>query len=163
MGRNRTERRRRWLCGLLFVGYLVLLFYFLFFAEAMGRTSVKREYHYNLVPFKEIMRFLNHVDKLGIKAVALNIVGNVVAFMPFGFLIPMILRRRCAFWGTLFLSLDLSLLVETLQLIFKIGSFDVDDLILNTLGGVLGYVCYRILVLCKRKWAQERNRNVQKT
>ena len=64
----------------LLILYLVLLTYYLFFAEAMGRTPGSREdYSYNLILFKEIRRFIMHRDILGYKAVVLNIFGNVVA------------------------------------------------------------------------------------
>ena len=42
---------------------------------------------------------------------------------------------------TVLYSFELSLLVELLQLVFKVGSFDVDDMFLNTLGGIAGYLC----------------------
>ena len=52
---------------------------------------------------------------------------------------------------TVLYSFELSLLVELLQLVFKVGSFDVDDLFLNTIGGLLGYLVYKgLLYLWKR-------------
>lgn len=50
----------------------------------MGRTYSERAYHYNLVPLKEIMRFIRYRKVLGTYAVVLNLVGNIIAFMPFG-------------------------------------------------------------------------------
>ena len=50
----------------------------------MGRTYAERTYHYNLVPFREIKRFLVHRETIGIMAVMLNLVGNIVAFVPYG-------------------------------------------------------------------------------
>ncbi len=127
---------------LLFVAYLILLFYFLFFSEGMGRAGVTAEYHYNLTPFKEIMRFIKYRDILGTEALILNIFGNIVAFMPFGFFVPKIIKRYKNAFHIVLYSFELSLLVEIFQLIFKIGSFDVDDLMLNTVGGLLGYIAY---------------------
>ena len=85
MDLKQTEKIRL-ICRILFVVYLIILFYFLFFAEAMGRVSDsgEREYIYNLELFKEIRRFLEYRDILGWKAVMLNLAGNVVAFVPFG-------------------------------------------------------------------------------
>ena len=84
----KNERHRK-LGFLFFVLYLVLLTYFLFFAEEMGRTpGIRAGYSYNLTPLKEIRRFLTHADVLGWRAVFLNIVGNMAAFMPFGFFLP---------------------------------------------------------------------------
>jgi glycopeptide antibiotics resistance protein len=139
-----TDRRRRIRLGLLFAVYFAVLFYFLFFSERMGRTFFDRSYHYNLVPFKEIKRFITHVDVLGVRAVVLNIAGNVLAFMPFGTLLPVFSQtlRKCHL--TVLYSFELSLIVETIQLVTKVGSFDVDDILLNTLGGLLGYLIFRI-------------------
>ena len=68
----------------LFVLYVLLLFYFLFVAERVGYAFEQRTYHYNLVPFKEIMRFWKHRDNVGMEAMFLNIFGNVIGFLPLG-------------------------------------------------------------------------------
>ena len=72
----------------------------------------------------------------------LNIVGNVAAFVPFGIFLPVFSTRCRKFWFTAYYSFELSLLVELLQLVAKVGSFDVDDLLLNTLGGIIGFFVY---------------------
>ncbi len=130
------------IAGILFVLYFAVLFYFLFFSEEMGRTYSERTYHYNLVPFKEIGRFIRYHRTLGTGTVLLNIVGNVAAFVPFGIFLPVFSARCRKVWFTVFYSFELSLLVELLQLVTKVGSFDVDDLILNTVGGLAGFLIY---------------------
>ena len=139
MARNSRNRK---FAVLLFLLYFGVLFYFLFFSEKLGRTFVESEYHYNLIPFLEIRRFIVYYEVLGIKAVLLNIIGNVAAFMPFGFFLPIFSRRCRHFFNTVFYTLELSLTVELIQLVTKVGSFDVDDLILNTLGGAMGFLVY---------------------
>jgi glycopeptide antibiotics resistance protein len=128
---------------ILFALYLVILFYLLFFSEKMGRTVVTEQYRYNLTLFREIRRFYNlrHSET---KMFLLNIFGNVAAFVPFGYLVPKLKQRSTSFFFTALFSFELSLCVELLQLVFKLGCFDVDDLLLNTLGGMLGYLIYRI-------------------
>lgn len=135
----------------LFAVYFVLLFYLLFFSEEMGRTYSEKTYHYNLVPLREIMRFVKYRRALGWRAVALNIWGNILAFVPFGLFLPLYTARCRKIWYTVFYSFELSLVVEMLQLVTKVGSFDVDDLILNTLGGLLGYAAYRAVMKLWRK------------
>ena len=145
MIRNTTKLQKfGWV---LFILYLALLVYFLFFAEFFGRTdaALREDYAYNLEPFKEISRFWTYRDKLGMWAFLLNVVGNVAAFMPCGFFLPVISRRSRKWYNTFLLSFLLSLTIETIQLVFKVGSFDVDDLFLNTLGGILGFIMYRIV------------------
>lgn len=129
---------------LLFVAYVMLLCYFLFFAESMGRTFSERQYHYNLEPFKEIKRFWQYRHSLGFMSVALNLAGNVIVFIPFGAFLPVLFVRCRRMWSTLLLSFEISLCVEVVQLVCKVGSFDVDDIILNTLGGLLGYIIYLV-------------------
>lgn len=132
----------------LFFVYFLVLFYFLFFSEEMGRTYSERVYHYNLVPFHEIKRFLQYYEVLGMPAVMLNLAGNVAAFVPFGFFLPVFSERCRKIFNTVFYSFELSLLVELIQLVTKVGSFDVDDIILNTIGGAIGYGIYKIV----RRW-----------
>lgn len=149
------RKKQRIAAWILFVLYVVVLFYFLFFAESMGRTYAEREYHYNLIPLREIKRFLVYADTLGTKAVTLNIFGNILAFVPFGFFLP-IFSERCKKLGFIGLySFELSIAVEIIQLITKVGSFDVDDIILNTVGGICGYFVYRITRTAYRKWRKK--------
>ena len=81
-----------------------------------------------------------------------------MAFMPFGFLVPVMYReqrREVVFRGHYFrsflfvtmLGFSFSLGVETVQLVTKVGCFDVDDLFLNTVGVILGYMIY---YFCKK-------------
>jgi glycopeptide antibiotics resistance protein len=128
----------------LFGCYLVLLVYVMFLSEDFGRTG-HTGYSYNLVFFREIRRFYEYRKTLGMKAFLLNTAGNVVCFLPFGFFLPVVTRFGERWYRTVFASFLMSLLIETLQLVFRIGSFDVDDMFLNTLGGALGFIAARIL------------------
>ncbi len=129
----------------LFFLYILTLIYFLFFAEGYGRVSeVEREYRYNLIPFTEIRRFWIYREQLGFFAVFTNIFGNVMGFIPFGFILPVIAGRTRNFIFITAAGFSLSLFVEVVQLITRVGSFDVDDLILNTLGALLGYLLFEI-------------------
>lgn len=142
---NRQSGGRRILCGLLFAAYLAALAYFLFFAESTGRTCSSRTYQYNLIPLHEIRRFLLYRKQLGTLAVMLNLAGNVLAFVPFGLFLPLLLRQTRSFWHMLLLGAEFSLLIETVQLFSRVGSFDVDDILLNTTGVCLGYVLFLIV------------------
>ena len=145
MIRNTTRHQK--MGWVLFILYLALLVYFLFFAEFFGRTdaALREDYAYNLEPFKEISRFWTYRDKLGMWAFLLNVVGNVAAFMPCGFFLPIVSRRSKKWYNTVKISGGFSLCVELVQLVSNVGSFDVDDIILNTAGGILGYITYRIV------------------
>ena len=128
-----------------FLLYIAALIYFLFFSESYGRTGfAEREYHYNVVPFQEIKRFWIYRKQLGAFAVVTNLLGNVAGFVPFGFILPLIARRVRGFFLITLSGFALSLTVEVIQLITKVGCFDVDDMILNTLGAAIGYILFAV-------------------
>ncbi len=147
---RKQVKRFRILGKLLFILYIGFLIYFLFLSDWYGREGVLDEYRYNLELFKEIRRFVMYREQLGPFAVFSNLFGNILIFMPFGFFISMASRTR-GFFKTLFYSLCLSLCVEILQLATRVGSFDVDDILLNTVGGVLGYLVFVICNLIRRR------------
>ena len=157
----KNKRRVRALGKVLFVLYILFVFYFLIFSDWYGRTGVMREYHYNLVLFKEINRFWNYREQLGAFATFTNLFGNVVIFLPFGFFMPMASKYR-SFWGTAINSFALSLVVETFQLLTKVGCFDVDDLLLNTAGGILGYITFVVCNAIRRHHDTKRKREGKK-
>ncbi|MFP3156037.1 VanZ family protein [Lachnospiraceae bacterium ZAX-1] len=140
----KTEHKKilRICSKIVFGAYIICLTYFLFFAESAGRTFESRNYQYNLILFKEIGRFIKYRETLGMTVVLINLVGNVAAFVPFGAIMPVINRKFRSGFHMVFLSFEFSLTVETIQFISKVGSFDVDDLLLNTIGGMIGYLCF---------------------
>lgn len=78
-----------------------------------------------------------------------NFTGNIALFIPFGLFLVILYPQGTgggSFHGVLFRSLGLSAVLECAQAILYIGTFDVDDLILNTFGGLLGYILIRPLV-----------------
>ena len=158
MIRNTTKLQKfGWV---LFILYLLALTYLMFFAESLGRTgNAQADYAYNLELFKEIRRFYTYREQLGMKAVLLNLGGNVVGFMPFGFFLRVVSRRGRGLHNAVLLAFGLSLCIETVQLVFKVGSFDVDDLLLNTIGGILGFGLYKLV----QKIRVRRKRRVRKT
>lgn len=137
---------------LLFIIYMCVLVYVVFFAEAMGRTP-QDSYVYNLTPLKEIKRFMKYIwdnDALG-RAARLNIFGNIIAFIPFGIYLPYTSESKLGFISTFLYTFSLSLTIELVQLITKVGSCDVDDIILNALGGVIGYILWYIYTKLRKK------------
>ena len=151
-----TTKRQK-MGWVLFLLYLALLSNLMFFSEDFGRPNPNRGYAYNLAPFKEIMRFITYYETLGMKAVVVNLAGNVIAFMPFGFFMPVVSRRSRGPVRIIFLGFGFSLMLETIQLVFKVGSYDVDDLILNTLGAAIGFFCYRRVQRFRVRLRQRRN------
>lgn len=141
---NKVHKRARLLCLMFFVLYIFYLAYLLFLSPGFGRTaSIVREY--NLVPFKTIKNYIKYREYVSTGNLIINIIGNIVAFMPMGFFIPILYRNKRHLLEVLFFSSLISLIVEFLQYRFVVGSFDVDDIILNTLGGGVGYIMFLII------------------
>ena len=93
----------------------------------------------NFVPLKTIKMYIKYSDRLNSFE---NLAGNIFAFVPFGMMFPLTMTRLRRF-GIVFVNgLTLVLGIEMFQLISAFGAFDVDDVILNCLGIVLGYVIY---------------------
>lgn len=149
--KKETDGRIRFISRFFFCIYLLLLVYFMFFSEEMGRSILGGDYRYNLVPFQEIRRYLRYYKQIGSARVLLNLAGNVAGFLPFGALVPFLGERRAGFWRVALLSFELSVFIEVSQLVLRAGSCDVDDVLLNTLGGCIGYGCYRLAAWIKEK------------
>lgn len=150
MSKQSAKRSSRPVCWILFLCYIAVLVYFLFFAEEYGRGG-DSSFRYNLVLFQEIKRFIKYRAIIGKEAVFLNLLGNVAAFMPFGFFLPLLSEKERRLLMITLLTFELSLVVEVVQLFTGRGSFDVDDLLLNTIGGMLGYGCYHLFAAVRRK------------
>ena len=135
---------------IIFGLYIFFLLYFLIFSEIYGRSGVMQDYHYNITPFQEIERFWKYREQLGLMSY-INLFGNVLIFVPFGFMEPLTSKKR-SFWATLIDGCLVSLSVEIFQFITKVGRFDVDDLMLNTTGVALGYVCFLVWNAIRRKY-----------
>ncbi len=91
----------------------------------------------NFIPFKEIFRY-----QIGSRLFIKNIVGNILLFLPYGYFASYYLNNK-KLWPTALLTIIVSFTIETVQL--KIGrTFDVDDIILNTCGGIIGGFIYSL-------------------
>ena len=155
-----NRERIRILGKVLFILYIGFIIYFLLFSDWYGRTGGMEEYHYNLMLFREIRRFWEYRSQVGWFVMFTNLFGNVLIFVPFGFFMPMASRYR-SFSYTVFWSFILSLCVEMFQLFARIGSFDVDDLLLNTAGGLVGYCIFMICVRIRRRYDHKKEREEQ--
>ena len=151
----RKSKKFRIIGKILFILYIVFIIYFLIFSDWYGRAGTMDEYHYNLVLFREIKRFWNYRAEVGLFAMFTNLFGNVIIFIPFGFFMPMASKYRSIF-SAVFYSFGLSLCVETFQLITKVGSFDVDDLLLNTVGGLVGYLIFVLGEALRRRHVKKK-------
>ncbi len=85
-----------------------------------------------------------------------GIILNILLFIPFGYLLPLIWSKADRWWKVTLLGFSISLIIELLQLFTRLGYADVDDLINNTVGALIGYVLYKpiltnLKIECRRE------------
>ena len=114
--------------SLIFIVYILCLYHVVTFQDVNYGIN-------NFIPFKEIFRY-----PIGSSNFIKNVIGNITLFIPFGFFSSYYLKNK-KMLTPFILSLITSLTIESVQ--FYIGRvFDIDDIILNTLGGIIGFLCY---------------------
>ena len=120
------------LLTLSFIIYILCLFQIVTFQDTVSWSSN------NFIPFREIFRY-----HIGSRLFLKNVLGNVLLFMPFGFFSSYYLKFKKP-WVILGLTLVTSFSIEVIQM--SIGRvFDVDDILLNIVGGYLGYLIYYVI------------------
>lgn len=132
----------------VFVLYLVFLAKLLLLSRTPG--SVRS---LNLIPFRTIADYL-FSNSAGVRRFSLGeVLGNVVVFVPLGACLPL-LRRRTDVWSNVRIVIAVSVTVEVLQGLLGVGASDVDDVILNALGGLTGGLLLAGLWRLLRSWAR---------
>lgn len=133
---------------LLFIYFLAILKLTLFrrpinyFMEQLhdnySLNSIKQNIlHSNILPFSTIAHYFSPTERL--EYAIPNLLGNFVLFMPFGFILPIMNSRYNKLSKIALVTLILSLSIEIIQMIGCLGYFDIDDLLLNTLGAITGF------------------------
>ena len=116
------------LLSLIFMIYILCLYYVVTYQD-VGYGGI------NLVPFKEMLRY-----SFGSPKFIKNVIGNILMFLPFGFFVSYYLKANKVSYPFI-LTLVVSLTIELVQL--QIGRiFDIDDIILNVVGGFCGFLIY---------------------
>lgn len=165
--RRKRLRGKRELCGLFLIAWIVAVFSVTLFPEVnleidaftyMPSLQIRfRDTELsmlNIVPFKSILAaFTGGGEDLSgrdqLLSALINLAGNIFLFVPLGFLVPLTAPKRSRFGVTVGLAAVLSAGIEIVQ--YYIGrSADIDDLLLNVFGAVVGFGLYAIL----RKWLQ---------
>ncbi|MGE5630202.1 MAG: VanZ family protein [Caulobacteraceae bacterium] len=133
--------------------YLAFLFWRMFFYAYSNFFRVQsKTYEYNLVPLKTIYSLITGYSKYDLIVWVYNLFGNILVFIPLGFLLISLQREKSSIKTALIISLFIVLFAELMQLILKVGVFDVDDIILNLIGSLIGCGIYKVIF--KRKLLQ---------
>lgn len=152
---KKSKAKRQPLVRFLFLVYALIMLWLLFgrssgWTEGLTYREMLQQ-NMNLTPLLTIKNYW-YVVRSGsnpalVRHCIINLVGNVVLFIPLGFLLPRIWPKLRNFFLFLLTCTAMILTVEALQLFTLLGSFDIDDVILNLAGMFLGY----FLSFCKRK------------
>lgn len=146
---TRTRIETAVIC-IVFAIYLLFLARLLIFSRVSLSDLVNgfeaAERSINLIPFGSIMEYVRGDSDVIVRSAFSNVIGNIVAFIPLGAYMTL-LRCDKRIARILLLIFIASLLIEIIQGVFGIGAADVDDIILNCTGGLVGILGYRLLHL----------------
>lgn len=144
----------RWTAIILLLAYMMILtkkilfkkggyrYYKEYFSSEYKRYSVKRGWQMaNTVPFRTIKLYKKGLERNNTSA-EYNIWGNLLGFIPLGLLLPLALPWFRHLFRILLAGFIISLCYETTQLLTGLGIWDVDDLLLNTAGVLIGYIIF---------------------
>jgi len=135
-----------------FVVYFIFVLLITLYPLPMTRVKVPGAKGVNFIPFENMLREFSETfrrTKSYMRSHAVeNIVGNIFLFIPFGILLPLISPKFRSFGKVFLFGLLFSLAIETLQLVSRqLGvyrSVDVDDVILDVVGAICGFIVYRL-------------------
>lgn len=140
---------------MLLVVYLVLVAYITLKPNHHGDGWIENYgYEPNLIPFAKIGEMVASGVRYDMPwdYIVVPVLGNVAMTVPFGFLVPVVARRLRRLWRTVLATVLYSVAIELSQLMVGLVAFgllyrtvDVDDVILNTLGGAIGYGAFVLI------------------
>lgn len=100
----------------------------------------------NFVPFETIRGYVTGKSLVSQTVVWYNVLGNICLFMPLGIYLQLFRVKKNSF-NSIVIVFIVSLMIELIQFVFGIGATDIDDIILNCLGGVIGVLLYQVIGL----------------
>ncbi|WP_069650101.1 VanZ family protein [Caloranaerobacter ferrireducens] len=152
---NINSKSIRTLSWLIFIVYILALTKVILFKYSMHmiinivkennwtRFIRRVQHNSNYLPLKNIYQLF--FSKGNTMYIVRNIIGNIIAFIPLGTLLPILKEKMRKINSILIASLSISISFEVIQLLSGIGDFDINDLILNTSGGLIGLSLYNFL------------------
>lgn len=148
MAKKKEKQGRQIFLRLVFLIYVGVMLWLLF-GQRWGTKIYAQELarNINLQPLATIKLYLcllKSTDLYMVRHAFMNLVGNVVMFIPLGFYQPYLLPKLRGFFRTMLSTTLLVLIVEIVQYISLLGSCDVDDLLLNLIGSAMGYLFWQI-------------------
>ncbi|AIM17189.1 antibiotic resistance protein VanZ [Bacillus sp. X1(2014)] len=103
------------------------------------------KFNMNIIPFKNTIKYITGSNHFNLDIIINNTLGNILIFLPLGLFLPLLFKRFSRVSKVMVTSIVISFSIETIQLVLKIGQFDIDDVILNTIGSIFGFLLLKIL------------------
>ena len=135
-----------WVYIVLLIVFVVVKYKGSFYelSDRINTYSMQGSINYNLIPFRSMSVQLSRITQWWALK---NLLGNIIPFVPFGFLLPIAYRKFNSAIKVLSAGFVSILSIEIFQFFTKLGSFDVDDIILNMIGIICGYLMF-LLIKC---------------
>ena len=129
---------------ILLVVYLAGLVYFMFFGFGRSQLAQIHEYRYWLIP-DQIPLWLPRSFSIETIKLWIFALGNLLTFVPFGLLVPMVFKKQIkTFFNFIILFVFFIFCMEFMQMVTYLGSFDVTDIMVNTMGATIGFCSYKV-------------------
>ena len=148
MKEKRAGRAETLILYIFFLIYIVFCMSMLLFKDTSPIgvvSSGQRAFrNVNLIPLETIKMYLFRKGGISHVIAVCNLLGNIVLFIPMGIYLQLFKKDK-RILSSFLIIFAVSLLVEVIQFIFVIGSADIDDILLNCLGGIVGVFLYRLL------------------
>lgn len=158
MRKTEQSKLRNWLSLIFFLYLLFIIKMIVFKYPASQLQEIVNSWQQdviweglhsaNFVPLKTIKMYIRYYDLPGLRSFA-NLFGNVLIFIPVGIMLPMVHRASQNSFIMIMNSFIFVLGIEIFQLFSAFGAFDVDDIILNCFGVLLGRAMYQIFIVKK--------------
>lgn len=144
---KKNERIKSFLLYAGFLLYVLLLSYLLFFKHVspleLFNTNRYVFRKINLIPFNTIFGYLSGILNVSQTVIITNVFGNIAIFVPLGIYLKKF-RKNERISKSILLVFLISLFTEIIQYIFGLGASDIDDVILNCFGGLIGILIYKV-------------------
>ena len=128
----------------LFFIYFLMMIYYTFFKNGELCFSFYRIRYVNFIPIKRTIEMFANVNT-GYTCPYYNVLGNIILFIPLGFFIPLLFKKCDKLKRVILYGFIGSFTIEFLQYFTSNNITDIDDLIFNTIGAILGFCCFRLV------------------
>ncbi|WP_117170134.1 VanZ family protein [Paraliobacillus sediminis] len=133
--------------NIAFALYIFILFIISFLGISWYSPRVQTDYidvSHNITPFKTIFTYILNFHHYNFDTWFYNTIGNVLMFIPLGFLLPLTFNNFKRFTQIISTSIILSFAIELTQYLTKLGVFDIDKIILNFIGCLIGFYTFKL-------------------